>query len=185
MTVRTMDPSQVLTLQEHLAQALALEPQEVEKVRVLAAQLQGRSVLPMLGAGASHDCGMRLATQIGIDLYDDYLADPAFAPHASGLRQELGEVADAICAAAGQVAVVRAVGLPDPALWPGTDEVGAHFCAYRVLARLSREDVMDEAVTFNYDCGHEAGLKAEGYLRSARTESGKEWLDQVRAAKKK
>ena len=115
---------------------------------------------------------MRLARQIGDDLYNDYLADASFAPHAAGLSRELGDVADAIFDKAGQPGVVRAVGLPDPALWPGTDDVGKHFCVYRPLARLVREDLMEEAITFNYDCGHEAGLKAEGFLRSPRTERG-------------
>jgi hypothetical protein len=177
MTVQTIDTSQVLSLQEHLAKAVGLDEEEVRHIRALAAQLAGRSVLPVLGAGASYDCGMRLATQIGVDLYNDYLADASFAPHVSGLSPNLGEVADAIFAGAGQPAVVRAVGLHDPALWPGTDDVGEHFCAYRVLARLAREELAGEAITFNYDCGHEAGLKAEGFLRSARTELGKEWLD--------
>jgi hypothetical protein len=177
MTVQTIDPAQVLSLQEHLAKAAALDDEEVRHIRALAAQLAGRSVLPVLGAGASYDCGMRLATQIGVDLYNDYRADTSFAPHVAGLSPNLGEVADAIFDGAGQPAVVRAVGLHDPALWPGTDDVGEHFCAYRALARLAREDLADEAITFNYDCGHEAGLKAEGFLRSARTELGKEWLD--------
>lgn len=177
MTIRTIDPSQVLSLQEHLAKAAAFDEEDVRRIRALAAQLEGRSVLPVLGAGTSYDCGIRLATQIGEDLYNDYLADASFAPHVAGLNPNLGEVADAIFEAADQPTVVRAIGLHDPALWPGTDDVNDHFCAYRVLARLAREDLMDEAITFNYDCGKEAGLKAEGFLRSPRTELGKEWLD--------
>jgi SIR2-like domain len=177
MTVRTIDTSQVLSLQEHLAKAAAFDEEEVRHIRALAAQLEGRSVLPVLGAGASHDCGMRLAEQIGVDLYNDYLANASFAPHVSGLSANLGEVADAIFEGADQPAVVRAVGLHDPALWPGTDDVDEHFCGYRVLARLAREELAGEAITFNYDCGHEAALKAEGFLRSPRTELGKEWLD--------
>src|SRR4051812_34819179 len=131
MTVRTIESSQVLSLEEHLAKAVALDPAEVEHIRTLAAQIAGRSVLPVLGAGASYDCGMRLATQIGEDLYNDYFADPSFAPHAAGLSTDLGDVADAIFVGADQPTVVRAVGLHDPALWPGTDGVGEHFCAYR------------------------------------------------------
>jgi hypothetical protein len=177
MTVRTIDPSQVLSLQEQLAKAAALGEDEVSRIRALAIQLEGRPVLPVLGAGASHDCGMRLAKQIGEDLYNDYRANAAYAPHAAGLGRDLGEVADAIFEKAGQPAVVRAVGLHDPALWPGTDDVAEHFCAYRVLARLAREELMTEELSFNYDCGHEAGLKAEGFLRNPRTEFGKEWLD--------
>jgi hypothetical protein len=62
------------------------------------------------------------------------------------------------------VAVVEALGLPDPALWPSADDIDPHFCSYRVLARLAREGVFEQAVTLNYDCAYEAGLKGEGFL---------------------
>jgi hypothetical protein len=177
MTVKTMEPSRVLSLGDHLIQAAGFDKDQAERIRRLAAQLAGRPVLPLLGAGASYDCGMRLATEIGRDLYDDYMSNGAYAPHARGLEPNLGDVADAIYDAADQVAVVRAVGLPDPALWPGADDISDHFCAYRVLARLAREELMAEVMTFNYDCGHEAGLKDEGFMWSPRTERGKQWLD--------
>lgn len=55
MMVRTMDASHVLSLQEHLSKAAALDEQEINNIRILATQLADRSVLPVLGAGASYD----------------------------------------------------------------------------------------------------------------------------------
>ena len=119
---------------------------------------------------------MRLAKEIGQDLYDDYVNDSSYAPHAT-VTPDLAEVAEAIWVARDQLAVTKAVGLNDPALWPETDRVQEHFCVYRVLARLAREGLFDETVGFNYDCGKEAGLAAEGFFRSPRTAHGREWRD--------
>src|SRR5579871_5144008 len=131
MTVRTIDSSQISSLQEHIDRASALEPARVEQVRMLAAQLleQDLPVLPILGAGASHDCGMRLASQLGDDLYEDYMSDPAYAAEPRhAVKRDLADVAQAIHNAAGQLAVVKAVGLDDPLLWPGSEGVPEHFC---------------------------------------------------------
>ncbi len=177
MTVRTMELSQVLSLKEHLEKAAALQPRDISDIRALAAQLDGKRVLPILGAGASYDCGMRLTRDIAQDLRADYLGDSSFAPHAVGLGPDLGAVTDAIYDRRDQKYVVRAVGLHDPTLWPGGGEVSEHACAYRALARLARESIMEEAITLNYDCGHEAALWAEGFSHSNRTEHGKEWRD--------
>jgi SIR2-like domain len=178
MTVRTMDNSQVRPLQEHLDLAAALDTIQIEQIRTLAGQLQDVQVLPILGAGASYDCGMRLAREIGYDLYTDYMANPAYEPH-DAVSQDLADVAQAIHNAADQVAVVHAVGLPYPDLWPETARVVEHFCAYRILARLAREDLFDEAIGFNYDCGKEAGLVCEGFLRSPHTVAGRQFRDHV------
>jgi hypothetical protein len=126
MTVRTMDASRIRSLREHLVAAGLLDPDELDRIRDLAAQLADRPVLPLLGAGASFDCGMRLASEIGADLHRDYMVDPAYWPQAAGLAQNLSDVADAISNTAGQVGVVRALGLPDPALWPAADDVRDH-----------------------------------------------------------
>lgn len=158
--------------------AAALDPSLVDAIRTLASQLQNQSVLPILGAGASHDCGVRLARDMGKDLYRDYVAETTYAPH-DAASEDLADVAQAIRNAAGQVAVVRAIGLPDPALWPDTARVEEHFCLYRVLARLAREDLFDEAIGFNYDCGKEAALVSEGFLRSPGTSAGRQWRDHV------
>ncbi len=178
MTVRTMDCSQVHPLQEHLEKAAALDPDQVDAIRRLARQLRGLPVLPIIGAGASYDCGMRLARDIGVDLYTDYKSDATYEPH-DVVNQDLAEVAQAIYNHSSQTAVVRAIGLPEPDLWPETSRVGEHFCVYRVLARLAREDLFKEVIGFNYDCGKEAALLAEGFLRSPHTSLGREWSDHV------
>ena len=177
VAVRTHEPSQVRALQEHLDAAAGLDSTVVDELRALAAQLDGRSVLPLIGAGGSYDCGMPLASQLGADLLHDYLADSRYAPHAAGLGPDLGDVAEAIYTSAGQAAVVEALGLPDPALWPPADDIDPHFCAYRVLARLARERVFEEAITLNYDCGYEAGLKREGFLLARGAIPGHQWRD--------
>ncbi len=178
MTVRTIDKSQVRSLQEHLDMAAALDATQIDEIRMLAAQLQDLPVLPIIGAGASHDCGMRLACDIGKDLYTDYMSEPTYAPY-DAVSEDLADVAQAIHNAAGQVAVVRAIGLPDSDLWPETARVDEHFCAYRVLARLAREDLFDQAIGFNYDCDKEAGLVSEGFLRSPHTVAGRQFRDHM------
>ena len=147
MTVQTIDDTQIKSLQEHIDKAVALEPGRVEEVRTLAAQLleQDLPVLPIVGAGASHDCGMRLATALGKDLYRDYMANPDYASEPRhAVSEDLAEVAQAIHNAAGQVAVVKAIGLDDVTLWPDAESVPEHFCLYRVLSRLAREELFKE-----------------------------------------
>ncbi len=179
MTVQTHDPSQILTLQEHLDAAAALDPGVLDDLRALAAQLDGHSVLPLIGAGGSYDCGMPLADRIGKDLLDDYKSDPSHHPHAARLGPNMADVTEAIYLNAGQVAVVRALGLHDPALWPDAESITPHFCGYRVLARLAREQIFAQAVTLNYDCAYEAGLHSEGFLLARGATPGALWRDHV------
>ena len=94
----------------------------------LARQLEGQRVLPVVGAGGSFDCGMRLARQLGQDLHGEYYADSRYAPHVPSLDPTLPEVTQAIHDVAGQTAVVEGLGLPDPALWPSAYDVDDHFC---------------------------------------------------------
>jgi SIR2-like domain len=163
--VRTQDPSQVLELHEHLDRVARFDASDIEDLRRLAVQLAGKEVLPLIGAGGSVDCGMRLARDLAADLLQDYLNDPAYAPHAPHLNPNLGDVAQEIYAATGsQRAVVDALGLHEPALWPRAEAIPEHWCGYRVLARLTREGLFEEAVTLNYDCSYEAGLRCEGFL---------------------
>jgi hypothetical protein len=164
VSVCTHKPDQVRDLQDHLDVAATLAPSVISDLEVLAVQLDGQSVLPLIGAGGSYDCGMPLAHSIGQDLYDDYYANPDYAPYAANLQPSMADVTEAIYVNAGQLAVVEALGLPEPALWPGAEEVPEHFCAYRVLARLARERLFAQAVTLNYDCTYEAGLLSEGFL---------------------
>lgn len=177
MTVRTHDPSQILTLQEHLDAAVALDHRVIDDLHALAVQLDGQSVLPLIGAGGSYDCGMPLANRIGQDLLADYHANPDFAPYAAALQPQMADVTEAIYVKAGQLAVVEALGLPDPALWPAAEEVQEHFCVYRVLARLAREQLFVQAVTLNYDCAFEAGLRGEGFLLAPGATPGGRWPD--------
>ncbi len=176
--MRTHDPSQVLELQEHLDRIATFDPSVIEDLRRLAVQLAGRKVLPLIGAGGSVDCGMRLARDLGADLLQDYLDDPAYAPHASTLDANLGDVAEEIYVATGsQRAVVEALGPHEPGLWPGATAITEHWCGYRVLARLTREDLFDNAITLNYDCGYEAGLRGEGFLLEPDSRAGRNFSD--------
>jgi SIR2-like domain len=180
MTVQTIDKDQIRSLQEHIDKATALEPARVAEIRALVAQLleQDLPVLPIVGAGASHDCGMRLASALGKDLYWDYMNNPDYASEPrDAVKEDLADVAQAIHNAADQIAVVKAIGLDDPALWPDAENVPEHFCLYRVLSRLAREDLFEEVIGFNYDCAKEAGLKREGFQLSQKTIAGRKWSD--------
>lgn len=179
MTVQTYDPTQINMLQDHLDAAATLAPAVIADLQALAVQLDGQSVLPLIGAGGSYDCGMPLADSIGKDLYDEYHANPDYAPYAAGLQPLMPDVTEAIYVSAGQLAVVEALGLPEPALWPGAEDVPEHFCAYRVLARLAREQLFAQAVTFNYDCAYEAGLLSEGFLLAPGAIPGGRFPDHV------
>ena len=137
-------------------------------------------MLPVLGAGASYDCGVRLARDLANDLHGDYMADPTYDPrpsNANALADDLGAVADAIGLVRSQKEVVEALGIHDPGLWPPAQQLRDHFCAYRILARLAREDLFAEAITFNYDSAFEAALQDEGFLFSPTTLRGRQWND--------
>jgi hypothetical protein len=180
MSVQTIDDTQICSLKEHIDKATALVPERIKEIRALAGQIleQDLPVLPIVGAGASHDCGMRLATALGKDLYRDYMnnADYASEPR-HAVSEDLAEVAQAIQNADGQVAVVKAIGVDDPALWPDAENVPEHFCLYRVLSRLARENLLKEVIGFNYDCTNEAGLKREGFQLSPKTTAGRKFAD--------
>lgn len=96
MTVQPLAPSQIRPIEEHLKRAAAMPEDEVAVLGRLAEQLQGQAVMPLLGAGASVDCGMKLANEIGTELLGEYKQDPDCRPHHEGLGPDLGEVADAI-----------------------------------------------------------------------------------------
>ena len=146
----------------------------------MAAQLASETVVPLLGAGASFDCGMLLAGHIAAALHEDYVRDDRFLPHPCTASDDLGAISEAIYDVAGQSAVVEMLGLPDPALWPDADDVDGHFCAYRVLARLAREQLFDDALSLNYDCNYEAGLKDEGFMLAPDVRGGTAFRDHVK-----
>lgn len=181
MAVRIMDEGQIKSLRFHLELALELEPDEVATIRALAAQLQGQSILPILGAGASHDCGMRVAGDIATDLHAECCLDEGLRSVVEGVpERDLSGIAEAIYAFHGNShqAVLEAIGMPDPGRWPGTPDVDPHFCALRILARGVREhEGLSQAFSFNYDCCKEAALRSEGFSLSHETTAGLLWPD--------
>ena len=179
MTIRTLNPDQILGLQQHLDDAAGLPETALDDIRKLVQQLEGKNVLPLVGAGGSYDCGMPLAAKIGEELLADYLNNPDYQPHAAELTGDMADVAEAIWAKAGQKAVVDALGIPEPALWPDAHDIPEHFCAYRILARLAREGFYSAAVTLNYDCAYESALRNEGYLLARDSTAGANWNDHV------
>lgn len=182
MPVQSRDVMQVQTLEWHLARAVALSGPEIDAIGQLAKQLDGVPVMPVLGAGASYDCGTRLARDVAADMHAEYMADPSYTPRPSNhgdFTNDLGAVADAVHMVHGQRSVVTALGLHDRTLWPDAVDFEEHFCLYRVLARLARESLFEEALSFNYDCGFEAGLAHEGFMFSPTTMPGRQWNDHV------
>jgi hypothetical protein len=180
MTTQTIDTTQISSLQEHIEKGTALPADHLQEIRMLASQLQQQElrVLPIIGAGASHDCGVRLASAIGEDLYNDYMNDPAYENEPrKEVGHDLAEVAQAILNATDQATVVRAIGLQDSTLWPEAPHIPEHFCMHRVLARLAREEMFKEIIGFNYDCAKEAGLLSEGYKDSSTTTAGLNFSD--------
>jgi hypothetical protein len=65
MTVRTMDPAQVRSLQRHCEAAAALDDQTLRDLRALVGQLSGLMVLPLIGAGFLPACGDRVLVPVG------------------------------------------------------------------------------------------------------------------------
>lgn len=180
MSVQVMEVSRQQELAEHLAAARQLPPNELEAIRRLALQLHGRRLLPVVGAGASWDCGVRLAGEIAEDLYAAYLANPDFVPHAEGLdEKDLAGIAEAIYLKTNQSRVVSEVGIPDAGVWLPAEKLEPHFCVYCVLARMVREGLLKEAFGFNYDCAAEAGLGAEGFAYG-QVLAGRHWVDRAR-----
>jgi hypothetical protein len=178
MTVQILDPCKVQTLAAHIGLAESFEPEIRDKLRALATQLDGKPVLPVLGAGASVDSGVRLAGQISQGMYNDYINDAAFA-HDQIVADptNLGVVAQAIYNESDQATAVRVLRLHEPAAWPVAEEITEHFGVYRVIARLVREGLCSNAVGFNYDCQSEAALDVEGFQRSPSSTAGMRWRD--------
>lgn len=176
-----MQPERQQTLAAHIAAVAKLEAKEVEAIRRLAAQLQPERLLPVVGAGASFDCGMRLAGEIATDLHAAYLANADYSPHNHTLSPEdLAGISEAIyLRAKKQSRVVGELGLPDPQLWRAAAEMGGHFCGYCVVARMVREELLEQAFSFNYDCGAEAALGAEGFVLGE-VSAGRHWRDRAR-----
>jgi SIR2-like domain len=180
MGIQVMEVSRQRQLAEHLAAAHQLPDDELEGIRKLALQIHGEQLLPVVGAGSSWDCGVRLAGEIAVDLHAAYLASAEFAPHDVGLdKKDLAGIAEAIYLHTNQSRVVSEVGIPNADLWLPAEKLGGHFCVYCVFARMVREGLLKEAFGFNYDCGVEAGLTAEGFAYG-KVLAGRRWVDRAR-----
>lgn len=178
MGVSSLEPGQTRDLRFHLKKAALLLPPRLEKIQQLAEQLDQVSFLPLLGAGASYDCGMRLAPDLASDMYDNYAPRRRSLPEGhEDWAKDLGRVADAISLTSDQRTAVNSLGLDDEALWPSSTHIEEHFCGYHVLARMAREGMLQEAISFNYDSGFEAALSREGFQMGATAARGGEWLD--------
>lgn len=181
MGIRVMEADRQQTLLAHIGEAAKLHGEEIERIGQLAQQLSDKRILPVVGAGASYDCGMRLAKEIADDLFKAYedmvppgSVDPDFP------RKDLARIADAIYLEDGtQSRVVKELGIPDPTVWLPAEEIGPHFCVYCVLARMVRERILADAFGFNYDCGAEAALRTEGIATGA-VKAGQQWIDRAR-----
>lgn len=180
MSVRVMEEERQLALAEHLSLVGDLDDTALEAIAVLAKQLPTPAILPVVGAGASWDCGVRIASEIGEDLLADYLRNAEYEPHDTTLtKRDLADITERIFDKKGPERVVQDLGFPEERLWRPAASMGEHFCVYCVLARMAREGFLDEAFGFNYDCGAEAGLEAEGFLYGEAT-PGPEWVDYAR-----
>ena len=159
-----MEEGRQRKLLEHIEAVGHLEQGERQALTNLALQLRDKPVIPIVGAGASYDCGVRLAGEIAEQLLQDYLNNPDYATHDKKLRKDdLAGIAEAIRVKTDQVRVVHELGFPNERVWRSADQIEDHFCVYCVLARLAREWFLTETIGFNYDCGAEAALKAEGF----------------------
>jgi hypothetical protein len=179
--MRVMEEGRQQTLAAHISAAAKLDAAQVNAIERLAAQLHPERLLPVVGAGASFDCGMRLAGEIAEDLHQAYRENPDYEPHDETLGEnDLADIAEAIFVRTGsQTRVVTELGLPDRALWRPANAMGEHFCGYCVLARMVQEGFFEEAFSFNYDCGAEAGLNASGF-GYGEISAGRHWRDRAR-----
>jgi hypothetical protein len=169
-------------LPDRLQEAVDLPPEIWDDAAKLALQLGDAAILPLVGAGASCDCGQPVASVVAEDMFSQYeqLAKSRSFTLPSDVedkKEDLGLVADALYLHGSQRAAVDALTLADQTRWPAEAEFEEHFCGYRVLARLIREGVFSEAISLNYDCGFERGLTDEGFRFEPTTFRGMKWLD--------
>lgn len=168
----------------------AAAPQPLlDDVAALAAELSGKALLPVIGAGGSFACLVRLAGDLADGLWaaidDGSIAMLSLPSDAAKLRadRDLGAVADVIHLEHPPETTIEALGFADRKVWPGPlDVVGLHDtspheCAYRVLARMARERLIGESVTFNYDCHFEGSLLREGFQFRTPGGSHASWPD--------
>lgn len=170
-----------------IARAETLSPEAWSEIERLGGELKDRPVLPVIGAGGSFACGSEGAMALAEELYakvangDIKLASP---PHdIDDIRSDLGKMADAIVLEHPPTLVLENLGFRDENRWPGPQlvleryeqESEPHRCAYRVLARMARERLIAESVTFNFDCHYEGALLKEGFFSRRRATHHNRW----------
>jgi SIR2-like domain len=161
----------------------------------LASQISGKALIPVLGAGASYPCRVPLAGVLGRLLVEAVrdgrirlAALPSDYESFNGARDcrppdsaDLGRMADLVCLERGPSVVLEELGFMDADRWPGGEALAKehatspHHCAYRILARMTRERFFAEALTFNYDCHFEGALLKEGFQTNARRRTTRLW----------
>jgi hypothetical protein len=160
-----------------------------------ADDISENALLPVVGAGASRPCAVPLASDLGWELVQaietkrvkvtrepsDYTDFRGRREQGSDQPTDLGRVADLICMENPVAVVLDELGLRDESRWPGGEALSLqhtthpHACAYRVLARLARERLISEALTFNFDCHFEGALIKEGFQTSGRRRGHALW----------
>jgi SIR2-like domain len=167
--------------------ASALPATDWGEIELLAAQLADHALLPLVGAGASVDCGERTARKLASDLLRkiksgeiELVRPPADLDDAT-VRDDLGKIADTVGLEHPPEIALEALGFGDRGVWPTPADVlrdfnrRTHECVYRVLARMAKERLLAEGATFNYDCHFEGGLLKEGFFVSTRGTRHSRW----------
>jgi len=134
--------------------------------------------MPLIGAGASIPCGLPmaavLADQISQKIDRHEIAVDRLPSDFARIRTDFGKVADLVTLDNPPNTILEEIGFDDTTRWPDSLEIAEaydrspHHCAYRVLARMAREKLTPESVTFNYDCHYEGGLRKEGFFPDTR-----------------
>jgi hypothetical protein len=109
---------------ELAARASSIPSESWQEIEQLARQLADHALLPLVGAGASIDCGEKTASGLATDLFMK-IADGEI-PIArrptdlddDAVKEDLGKVADAICLEHPPQTVLEALAFPDTARWP-------------------------------------------------------------------
>jgi hypothetical protein len=165
--------------------AAAMSATRWAELEATAEQVASLSMLPVLGAGASRACGAPLAADLARALRAKVadgtlqLRDPPADFASDQIANDLGKVADALRLENTDTQILEALAFEDATTWPSGEEVFAdldanpHSCVYRVLARLAKESLLTEAISFNYDCNFEGGLLKEGFFPSTRRQPGR------------
>lgn len=159
-------------MEEFIDAAINLGGYKWRQIKGLAAELANRSILPVTGAGASCGCrvkpGVPSAGELARRLHAGVEGGAIqLSPRPDGfgqMKKDLGNIAEAICLQNKPSVVLDALGFDKSDEWPGAADIEPHACPYRVLARMAREQLIEETLTFNYDCHNEAACAAEGFL---------------------